>query len=118
MSDHLLSTTGPAASGLGPAAGERTEQGPTSSLTPRRLRCPHCQNPIQLSDGHADEVFCPGCGDSFRVCDARHTATASRRVLWGSFSCWSGSAWPQGTACPARRSAAHAFAKSPSRTSR
>src|SRR5262249_15518472 len=29
---------------------------------PTRIRCPHCQNPIQLSDHRPDEVLCPACG--------------------------------------------------------
>jgi WD40 repeat protein len=41
-----------------------------------RLRCPHCQNPVQLADTDADEVLCPGCGSTFRVREAR--ATMSR----------------------------------------
>src|SRR5262249_14286219 len=34
----------------------------------RRLRCPHCHNPIELiEEDTSDEVFCPGCGSSFRL---------------------------------------------------
>ncbi len=43
----------------------------------RRIRCPHCHNPIQLIEAQSDEVLCPGCGSSFRVREARHTDTAS-----------------------------------------
>src|SRR5262249_59549339 len=43
----------------------------------QQIRCPHCHNPIQLVDDHPDEVLCPGCGSSFRVRDARHTATVT-----------------------------------------
>src|SRR5262249_45462043 len=50
-----------------------------------RLRCPHCQNPIQLADDHPDEVLCPGCGSSFRVRDARQTATVSPMRRLGKF---------------------------------
>jgi serine/threonine-protein kinase len=50
-----------------------------------RLRCPHCHNPIDLADGHPDEVLCPGCGGSFRVRDARHTDTTSRARPLGRF---------------------------------
>jgi hypothetical protein len=45
---------------------------PTAPLADH-LRCPHCHNPIELFDDHADEVLCPGCGGSFRVRDARRT---------------------------------------------
>jgi hypothetical protein len=41
------------------------------------LRCPDCQNPIQLSDDRPDEVLCPAYGGSFRVREARRTDTAS-----------------------------------------
>jgi tetratricopeptide (TPR) repeat protein/tRNA A-37 threonylcarbamoyl transferase component Bud32 len=41
----------------------------------KQLRCPHCHNPIQLGDTRSDEVLCPGCGSSFRIHDARQTAS-------------------------------------------
>src|SRR5262249_30106267 len=34
-----------------------------------RIRCPHCHNPIRLTDGRSDEVLCPACGGTLRVCD-------------------------------------------------
>jgi hypothetical protein len=43
----------------------------------QQFRCPHCHNPIRLIDDCPEEVLCPGCGSSFRVRDARHTATVS-----------------------------------------
>src|SRR5262249_1550109 len=47
-----------------------------------RIRCPHCHNPIQIVDDRSAEVLCPGCGSSFRLCDARTTdTTASMRKL-------------------------------------
>jgi WD40 repeat protein/tRNA A-37 threonylcarbamoyl transferase component Bud32 len=49
------------------------------------LRCPHCQNPIHLSDAPDDEVRCPGCGGSFRVRDARLTDTAGAGRPLGRF---------------------------------
>jgi WD40 repeat protein len=48
-----------------PANGAGAVESPGSS----RLRCPHCQNTVQLADG-ADEVLCPGCGSTFRVREA------------------------------------------------
>src|SRR5262249_51813238 len=59
------------------------QPGPTRSGY--TLRCPHCQNPIHLSDTPGDVVLCPGCGGSFRVRDARFTATASPRRRLGRF---------------------------------
>jgi hypothetical protein len=52
---------------------------------PQRLRCPHCQNPIQLSGGDGDHVLCPGCGGSFQVRDARFTQTTSPSRPLGKF---------------------------------
>jgi WD40 repeat protein/tetratricopeptide (TPR) repeat protein/tRNA A-37 threonylcarbamoyl transferase component Bud32 len=50
-----------------------------------RLRCPHCQNPVQLADRDADEVLCPGCGSTFRVREARATASKAPMRLLGKF---------------------------------
>src|SRR5215475_7598798 len=44
----------------------------TSTL---RIRCPYCNNPIQLADDRSDEVLCPVCGSNFRVQDTRMTST-------------------------------------------
>src|SRR5262249_35755546 len=49
------------------------------------LRCPHCHNPIHLADDRSDEVLCPGCGGSFRVCEARQTTTADAMRPLGKF---------------------------------
>src|SRR5262249_46369322 len=57
----------------------------TSPRTTSTLRCPHCQNPIHLSDAPGAEVLCPGCGGSFRVRDARFTGTASASRPLGRF---------------------------------
>lgn len=56
-----------------------------SSPTPMtRIRCPQCQNPIQLASDSA-EVLCPGCGSSFRLCEARYTDTTSGMKQLGKF---------------------------------
>jgi serine/threonine protein kinase len=32
------------------------------------LRCPHCQNPIEIADvPSSGDITCPGCGSSFQV---------------------------------------------------
>src|SRR5262249_6098864 len=49
------------------------------------LRCPHCQNPIHLSDAPGEEILCPGCGGSFRVRDERYTDTTSLSRPLGRF---------------------------------
>src|SRR6476660_3256500 len=54
------------------------------SVAPPKVRCPHCQNPIQLSK-ESDEVLCPGCGNSFRLCDTRFTGTTSGMKQLGKF---------------------------------
>jgi tRNA A-37 threonylcarbamoyl transferase component Bud32 len=51
----------------------------------QKLRCPHCQNPIALTDSRLDEVLCPACGGSFRIRDARLTNTASTSRPMGKF---------------------------------
>src|SRR5262249_18380255 len=73
---HLDSSASapPASDGQPPLAGHA-----------RRIRCPHCYNPIQLVDDHSDEVLCPGCGSSFRLRDARHTDTTSRPRPLGKY---------------------------------
>jgi serine/threonine protein kinase len=49
------------------------------------LRCPHCHNPIQLADGHSDDVLCPGCGSSFKVREAWQTTTTGAMRQLGKF---------------------------------
>ena len=61
-------------------AGEDAEATPT-----RRIRCPNCHNPIQLSDDRSEEVLCPGCGSSFRVRDAQQTSTTAAMRPLGKF---------------------------------
>ena len=40
------------------------------------LRCPHCQNPIELADlPSGGEITCAGCGSSFKLADFASTAT-------------------------------------------
>jgi WD40 repeat protein/serine/threonine protein kinase len=69
-----------------PTASKQARQ--TDTLrTPERqcFRCPHCHNPIQLSDADPQEVLCPACGSSFRIADARQTHTASGMRSVGKF---------------------------------
>jgi WD40 repeat protein/tetratricopeptide (TPR) repeat protein/tRNA A-37 threonylcarbamoyl transferase component Bud32 len=40
---------------------------------------------IRLADRQSDEVLCPGCGSSFRVCEARVTATTDTLRVLGKF---------------------------------
>jgi tetratricopeptide (TPR) repeat protein len=51
----------------------------------RRIRCPHCHNPLQLADDRHEEVLCPACGSSFLLRDARRTTTADGVRLLGKF---------------------------------
>src|SRR3954467_8387233 len=69
------------------SASEPLVPGRDATLSPpgRTLRCPHCQNPIHLSDAPGEEVLCPGCGGSFRVRDERYTDTASLSRPLGRF---------------------------------
>src|SRR5262249_26496115 len=55
-------------------------------VTPvKRIRCPHCQNPIQLSDDRPREGLCPGCGSSFRGREARQTTPTGTKRPLGKF---------------------------------
>jgi hypothetical protein len=56
-----------------------------AAASTQRFRCPHCHNPVQLADGHGDEVLCPGCGSSFKVRDARQTTTTQPMRQLGKF---------------------------------
>ena len=51
----------------------------------KRVRCPHCHNPIQLSDNESEEILCPGCGSSFRIREARQTNTTGPMRQLGKF---------------------------------
>src|SRR6516162_6920557 len=70
-----------------PATGRSPGDVPASSgVTPtNRVRCPHCHNPIQLSDNGSEEVLCPGCGSSFRIREATQTSTAAPMRQLGKF---------------------------------
>jgi len=51
-----------------PATGSQTNG---STLTPqKRIRCIHCHHPLDLTEGGREEVHCPACCSSFRICDA------------------------------------------------
>jgi hypothetical protein len=51
----------------------------------QRIRCPHCDNPIQLVDDRSDEVLCPGCGSSFRMRETHYTSTIDTMRPLGKF---------------------------------
>jgi WD40 repeat protein/tRNA A-37 threonylcarbamoyl transferase component Bud32 len=64
----------------------RTSPAPTEGAPQgHKVRCPHCQNPILLTDEQPDEILCPGCGNSFRLREARHTTTAAGSRPLGKF---------------------------------
>jgi WD40 repeat protein/tRNA A-37 threonylcarbamoyl transferase component Bud32 len=61
---------------------------PTPPVTPTvhtRIRCPYCNNPIELADDRSDEVLCPVCGSNFRIRDTRLTTTTSGMRQLGKF---------------------------------
>src|SRR5262249_38764750 len=70
---------------LTPIPQSNTAAPPAPVRTGCTLRCPHCHNPIHLSDAPGEEVLCPGCGGSFRVREARFTDTASGSRPLGRF---------------------------------
>jgi serine/threonine protein kinase len=49
------------------------------------IRCPHCHNPIQITDDRPDDILCPGCGSSFRIRDAQVTDTTQGMKPLGKF---------------------------------
>jgi tRNA A-37 threonylcarbamoyl transferase component Bud32 len=63
----------------------RPKAPPADSTPSQRVRCPHCHNPIQLSDGHSDEVLCPACGHAFQTSEARPTVSATPMRALGKF---------------------------------
>jgi WD40 repeat protein len=77
----------PAAGTATPAPVPPTDGGPEGVDSPRssRLRCPRCHNPVRLADADAEEVLCPGCGSTFRVREARQTASIVAMRPLGKF---------------------------------
>jgi WD40 repeat protein/tRNA A-37 threonylcarbamoyl transferase component Bud32 len=67
-----------------PPPGSETPAPPDGTPV-RRLHCPHCHSPIDLTDGHAEEVLCPACGSSFRLRDTRLTSTTLEVRRLGKF---------------------------------
>jgi serine/threonine protein kinase/tetratricopeptide (TPR) repeat protein len=49
------------------------------------VRCPYCQNPVQITDSNPDEILCPGCGSAFRIREARRTDTTRGMKPLGKF---------------------------------
>jgi serine/threonine protein kinase/Flp pilus assembly protein TadD len=68
-----------------PAPGHPAGAPPAHAARARRIRCPHCHNPIQLIEDRSDLVLCPGCGSSFRIREAQPTTTASLMSTLGKF---------------------------------
>jgi WD40 repeat protein/serine/threonine protein kinase len=42
------------------------------------IRCLHCHQPIELADNRPEEVSCPACGGSFRVCEVQEAEVPPR----------------------------------------
>ncbi len=70
---------------LDPPSPKPPQPAPPLACEVKRIRCPHCDNPIQLVDDRSEDVLCPGCGSTFRVCDTRHTTTNSGMRKLGRF---------------------------------
>ena len=67
------------------ASRESAVGSPAGSTRTKRVRCPHCHNPIQLRDEQPDEVLCPACGSTFRIRDTRQTSTTDEMRPLGKF---------------------------------
>lgn len=68
-----------------PESGRSGECAIPPATRARRIRWPHCENPIQIIDDRSDQVLCPGCGSSFRLRDTRYTDTVSGMGALGKF---------------------------------
>jgi serine/threonine protein kinase/WD40 repeat protein len=81
LPDHLPTNDAPAPASTADRS-EVAETPPTG-----RLRCPHCQNLVQLSadEDADDDVLCPACGSSFRIRDARPTHSPAAMRSLGKF---------------------------------
>jgi serine/threonine protein kinase/tetratricopeptide (TPR) repeat protein len=91
VDDSQLISTHRIAPGKAQASGSSDEHVATfvekRSSRPKdiQVRCPHCRNPIQVSDERPDAILCPGCGSSFRVREARMTDTNEGMKALGKF---------------------------------
>ena len=85
LTREVTEPTTPTPSRADPKKTLTAETRPTDAPTGTRFRCPHCHNPIQLSDNKSDEVLCPACGSSFRVHEARQTTTTGPMRPLGRF---------------------------------
>ena len=65
--------------------GVEQENDPKTHASSKRIRCLHCHHPLELLDDGHEEVRCPGCGSSFRVCDARETTPLPPSRTLGRF---------------------------------
>jgi ribosomal protein S27E len=80
--DGLLKNSGAGKSSASDLTTSPEQAPPTQS---RRVRCPQCHNPIQLSDNGSEEILCPGCGSSFRIREASQTSTTGPMRQLGKF---------------------------------
>jgi WD40 repeat protein len=49
------------------------------------VACATCHHLIAVGDNKPEEVHCPACGSSFRLCDTAHTTTAAEARTLGRF---------------------------------
>ena len=60
------------------------DEGAVSKSPGLRIRCPHCHNPMELSDDtHASEMTCHSCGDAFGLVDEK--SPLQKDMLMGHF---------------------------------
>jgi hypothetical protein len=48
-----------------PNGNSSTKASSTQPSLETKIRCPHCNNPLQLAGSISEHVLCPGCGGSF-----------------------------------------------------
>jgi WD40 repeat protein/serine/threonine protein kinase len=79
-------TPGEEVPSTGRGGADRLAEGaPPARPQPVHVRGPHCQNPMELSSDHPDEVSCPSCGSAFRVRDTRPPEAVDGGRLLGQF---------------------------------
>ncbi len=85
MSEHPLAGQGPTDTVHGEPVQRESPAGCQPPESPQPVRCPHCHNPIQLTDDQEEEILCPACGGTFLLRDTRLTTTTSGVRQLGRF---------------------------------
>jgi serine/threonine protein kinase len=58
---------------------------PATTRRAREIRCPDCHTSIPFAPDPSDDLLCPGCGSSFRLCDVGATEALRSMHILGKF---------------------------------